>query len=122
MNKKGFTLAELLGVIVIISLLVILVMPSIINKLSNNKSEVNTSLNELIYKASDTYISENKDLFTPVNGGKKYCISLRTLIDDGKLSEPVKDITSDEDISDTKSVLVTVYSNERKKGDSYAGK
>ncbi len=111
MNKKGFTLAELLGVIVIISLLVILVMPSIINKLSKNKSEVNTSLNELIYKASDTYISENKDLFTPVNGGKKYCISLRTLIDDGKLSEPVKDITSDEDISDTKSVLVTVYSN-----------
>lgn len=41
MNKKGFTLVEVLAVLVILSLLLILTIPSIKNALTNGKNKIN---------------------------------------------------------------------------------
>ncbi|MBR2588092.1 MAG: type II secretion system protein, partial [Bacilli bacterium] len=81
-NKKGFTLAEILGVIVIVGMLMILVTPGIINKLRSNRDNVEAAGNEIIYSAANQYISENKKTYKE---GKQYCISIQKLVADGKL-------------------------------------
>ncbi len=83
MNKKGFTLAEILGVVVIISLLSIIIIPPVINKIRNNEEKSLEIQNELIYSATDEYVSDNKDQF---NTQTNACISVQTLIDEGKLA------------------------------------
>lgn len=108
MREKGFTLSELLGVIVIIGLLLILIVPTILNRLNSTGDEATGAGNEIIYNAADQYIREHPKDYPPGKAGR-YCIAIQKLIDDGKLSAPVKDVTTGEDISD-KSVMVTIYS------------
>ena len=44
--KNGFTLMELLGVIVILSLLILLIVPNILDQVSNKEGEVNEAYQE----------------------------------------------------------------------------
>ena len=108
MRKKGFTLAELLGVLVIIALLLILIIPGVINRLSNSGDEAKDAENEIIYNAADQYIKEHPKDYPPGKSGR-YCITIQSLIDAGLLAEPVTDVNTGEDLSD-KSVMVTIYS------------
>ena len=119
MKGKGFTLAELLGIIVIIALLLLLIVPGVINRLAGNGEEVAETENEIIYNAADQYIKQHPEKYPPGKSGR-YCITIQSLIDDGKLTEPVLDVNTGEDISDM-SVMVTIYStgntdHELKKG------
>lgn len=106
--KKGFTLAEILGVIVIIGLLLILIVPPIINRISGSGDEAKDAENEFMYNAADVYINEHPEKYPP-GKSEKYCILIQDLIDDGLLVEPVNDVVTGENLSD-KSVLVTIYS------------
>ena len=108
MRKKGFTLAELLGVLVIIALLLILIIPGVINRLSSSSDKAKETENEIIYNAADQYIREHPEDYPPGKSGR-YCITIQSLIDDGKLAEPVIDVNTGENLSD-KSVMVTIYS------------
>ena len=103
MNKKGFTLAEILGVIVIIALLLLLLMPTIIDKMAQNGDKAGEINDSLIYDAVDNYIEENID----INKSGTYCIPIQDLVDDGKLVDPVIDVETGEDITD-KTVYVTI--------------
>ena len=55
---KGFTLAEILGVIVILGTLMILVAPSIIKQLNSKKALSKDALYRLVYTASSQYMKE----------------------------------------------------------------
>ena len=107
--KKGFTLAEILGVIVIIGILLVLIVPTIINKITGTSDEVKGATGNIIYDATNQYIREHPDLYPPGQSGR-YCITIKSLIEDGKLVEPVIDPTTGDDISD-KSVMVTIYTS-----------
>lgn len=106
--KKGFTLAELLGVIVIISVLLILIVPTIINSITKNKQPAENTGKEIIYNAADQYINANSTKYPKGKSGK-YCIPIKKIAEAGYLVSPVKEITTGKDISD-KSVMVTIYS------------
>ncbi len=120
MRQKGFTLAEVLGVITIIGLLLVLIIPMVIDRISSSGEEAANTENELIFNAAEQYVKEHSSEYPSGKSGR-YCISIQTLIDDGKLAEPVVDVTTGEDISD-KSVMMTIYSSgnidyELKEGD-----
>ena len=112
MKKSGFTLAEILGVIVIIGILLTLLAPAIVNKLSSSKDKAEETQNKMIYAAASQYMTENRDNY---RYGKRYCISLRELIDAGKLASPVNDVKTGKALDDAYSVEATLYSS----GDVY---
>ena len=56
MKKDGFTLVELIAVIVILSLILTLSVPSLIGTLKNNKEQALEKINELIILAAKDYV------------------------------------------------------------------
>ena len=59
MNKKGFTLVELLAVIAILAILVIIALPNVLDMFNNAKKDIFlTETKTVISKTSDKYISE----------------------------------------------------------------
>ena len=112
MNKKAFTLAEILGVIVVIGLLLVIIAPTIINRINSKEENVEEAANRIIFDAASQYIAENRENF-PL--GKRYCISIKDLIEAGKLAAPVKNVKTGENMENTYVVEVSLYSL----GDSY---
>ena len=86
MNKKGFTLVELLGTLIIITLLIILIVPKVLNWY-NNSNDKYQELNEgLILESARLYVDEHPNDFER-NNNRVYCISMQTLINSGYLEE-----------------------------------
>ena len=77
MNKKGFTLVELLGVIVILILILSLVLPKIIGRTKSKNEVVTTLKDDIVIKAAKLYLSEN--ISDPENG-ETYCVDIDNLV------------------------------------------
>lgn len=100
MRKKGFTLVELLGVLIILSAIVLIVFPSILNQVKKSQGKINEATKLMISSATSLYLEENQNKYGYIKGDT-YCISLRTLVEKGKLSAPIKDQSGKEISLDT---------------------
>lgn len=88
MKKNGFTLAELLGVIIILAAVSLIAFPPIINQLKKSRSDLDDALNVVILSAAEQYLEDRNISYSNSN---TYCFSLLALVDDGKLIEPIID-------------------------------
>ena len=104
--KKGFTLIEMLAVITLIGFIFILVIPKIATSLKNKKSDVDTTTNNIVISAAKSYVADNQDKFDKVDSNT-YCLPISTLTKKEYLESPVKNVTDDKDITDSKSVKIT---------------
>ena len=104
--KKGFTLIEILAVVTIIGLIFILVIPKIATSLKNKKGDVDTTTNNIVLAAAKSYVADNHDKFEKVDSNT-YCLPISTLTKKEYLESPVKNVTDDVDITNTKSVKIT---------------
>lgn len=93
--KKGFTLAELLAVLILISIIAIVSIPVVINTIKTYKKTLcEKSLDELIV-AAQNWAASNRNLMpsnNPTlelcgNNDTDFCISVPDLIDEGFLDE-----------------------------------
>ena len=107
MNKRAFTLIELLGVIIILALLMTVIFPNIINNVKNSSEEQNNISEKLIYNAVDKYIQQNNNEFERIDG-LSYCITLKELTSTGYISSPI--VIDNKDITDFKSVQINYNS------------
>ena len=76
-KRSGFTLVELMAVIIIISLIALLTFPNIINQIKKTKKSNNKMIEDVVIEQAKKYVSDNKDEFQD----KKYCFSIDTLVD-----------------------------------------
>ena len=90
-NKKGFTLLELMGVMIIISLISILTFPNIVNQIKKSKASNKKMVEDIIISQAEKYVSDNPADFSDDG----YCLSIDTLIDNGYVKEDI--INSSED-------------------------
>lgn len=64
MNKKGFTLIELIATIVIMALILIMVMPSINALLNNNKDKAYEYYGDSLIDAAEIFVGREKEDIT----------------------------------------------------------
>ena len=78
--KKGFTLAELLGVTVLLALVCALAYPVLFGIFEEKKGEIDESKRELITSSAINYVKSNLNDY-PFKEGQNACIFLKTLVD-----------------------------------------
>ena len=87
LNKRGFTLVELLVVIVILGVIMSIAIPSITSSIERSKDKQKTQIINLIVSAGELYVDKHKNT---VQQGKS--ITLDDLIEDGLITkEEMKD-------------------------------
>lgn len=110
--KKGFTLLEMLAVIIILAMLSLTVFSLVQNQLQSQKGKLSDATVKLIENAADIYVTERPNAY-PKESGNFYCnVTLKTLVDSGLLKSPIKDFESGEELDLNKIVKVTVNGNE----------
>lgn len=106
MKKNGFTLAELLGVLVILSLIALITVPAVTDSLQGYKVKLcNTQVDEII-EAARTWGSENV-LILPTNDKETYTLSLREISNSGYIDSEIQNPVTKEyfDLDETKIVI-----------------
>lgn len=102
MLKRGFTLIELMGVIVLLGILGLVVFPSILNQMKKVDSNLSEANLKIVYSAADDYIKDHRNDFqSQIESDGNIVIALNNLVNGGYLS---KDI----DIKDYKYVEVSI--------------
>lgn len=110
MKKTGFTLIELMGVIIIIALITVIATPHIVDQIRKTNTEVSKTQLAIIEAAADNYLSLNTSQFK-LDNGRVYCITLQELIDADMLVDPVVDVQTQEVLSNTTVIEATVKNN-----------
>ena len=109
--KRGFTLVELLGVIVILAIISVLMFPVITNNLKSAQKKIDNSTEQIVFSAADEYIKEKQNNY-PLTANATYCITIQNLIDNGNLSEDsLKESSKKGTIVPTGTVRATVNGN-----------
>lgn len=83
--KKGFTLIEVMAVVVIISLVCLLTFPNIVNQIKKSKDANKDNVEKVVISAAKRYVNDNIDKYSEGD----YCIAVQTLIDNDYLKEDI---------------------------------
>ena len=98
--KKGFTLVELMGVIVILGVIALIAIPTIDRQLKEGKEELSQAQLDNIKAAAELWASDNPNDM-PQNGEECY-LKYSTLVNSGYADKNLKEISSNTDIVDNK--------------------
>lgn len=105
MKNRGFTLAELLGVIAILSILALITIPVIDNSLKTSKEELYKTQEKQIIQGAKDYFAMNLSKL-PENG-KTVDVTLNDIQKEGYLPSEIKNPATDKNFSPTTTVRVT---------------
>ena len=109
MNKKGFTLIEILGVIVIIGLLLLIVAPNLLNRINPKETEISNLQKEMLEEAAGLYADAHKDICS-----SSCTVTVDTLKSEGYINEKVLDAKDKKRNIDDVSITVTKDNNGKK--------
>ena len=101
--KKGFTLLEMLAVIVVISILSLIILPNITGQLADKKEEISKVSQKIILSAAELYANET--------GNTYQTITINDLVEAGKLEQPIIDQKTGKEISLTKEISIDASGN-----------
>ena len=107
MNKKGFTLAELLGVIIIFGALILVVATPIVGQINKQKVKLDNASLKLIYSTTETFLDKNKNSY-PLKNNAVYYITLKQLFDSKFIDEEFIKTYSSDVLSKNSIIKVTV--------------
>lgn len=88
--KKGFTLIELMAVVIIIALISILTFPNIVNQIKKGKDQNKRNVENIIVTAAKKYVNDNPDKYNE----KLSCIKVEELVDNDYLKDDILDDVS----------------------------
>mgnify|MGYP005774564877 CR=1 FL=1 len=111
--KRGFTLVELIGVVVILALVALLAFPPLLKSINNKKNQISDASKEILYSATDSYVKSNKDTF-PLYNGNVYCTTIDILVKEELLPTKVYDSVSGDEIPLNSKIEIKVENNEYK--------
>ena len=106
MKKTGFTLVELLAVIVLLSITITIVIVKVDKNIKNSKELGNKMQIETIESAGQLYVVEHRSSLSNINQKKVDTVSIETLINSGLLQE--KDV---KEINKSNIILIAEINN-----------
>ena len=109
MSKKGFTLVELLAVIIILSLLALLATNSITKIVKDSKTDLSNTQKELITAATQIWAADNLNRL-PSTGECGY-LTLGDLKEYGVIDSNVIDPATNQSVSDDLKIKISTESN-----------
>ena len=109
MNKKGFTLVELLGSIVILGLIALLVFPAILDFLSSSQKNIDETKKNVILAAAKEYVLDDVNSYKRTSS-LDVNIPTSKLIEEGYITN--KDIIENEDLINTCTNVKVNYVNQ----------
>ena len=104
---KGFTLVELIGVVVILGLIALVALPPILNSIRKTQGNISDASQKILYSAAEVYVSENINSYPRVDGSV-YCITIGSLVSNNLLPTKVYDAVTGEEIGQDNIVEVSV--------------
>lgn len=116
MKKRGFTLVELLAVIVILGIIISIVTINV-NENSNKRKKLDyENMVKLIEKNTELLVSENEKIYTDVTNklakmDDKCIINYQVLIDNNLVDEAEKDPRNGKKISHNSYVIISINNN-----------
>ncbi len=111
--KKGFTLTELIGVVIILALIALLAFPPILNAIRETRNEISDASKEILYNAANLYVNDNSNTLVNVEGNT-YCVTINELIKGEYLPTTVYDSVTGEEIPTDNIIEVKVENNQYK--------
>ena len=84
--KKGFTLIEVLTVIVILAIILIIGVPQVLNAIESSKVSVYINNEKMLIKSTEVFLSKTFEEF-PINNGETTEIIIDDLIQEGYLND-----------------------------------
>ncbi len=106
--KKGYTLIELLGVIIILTIIMSIVVVVMINVIKNTNNGIDDATLKILYAQAGEYVKEAHNL--PANG--TYKVTLKTLRENNKISDSFIESTHDNRITEYSCVKITITNGE----------
>ena len=91
MNKKGFTLVEVIGVLTILTLIVLVAFPNILGAMNKTETKMNEATETLLITNAKNYWSDNVVMKT----GTTYCVYIKTLIRQNYTKTPISTVDKD---------------------------
>ncbi|MBP3921074.1 MAG: type II secretion system protein [Bacilli bacterium] len=110
MNKKAFTLIELLGVVTILSMLGLIIVPVTTNIIRENKEKLYETQIRNIKQATSNFVSENF-LKLNIENGQKLGITLGKLKELGHIDTEIKNPITKEKFEDN--LVIIISKNEK---------
>lgn len=107
MNKKAFTLVELLGVIILLSLLMMILVPTISGVIKSGREEADKQLENNIILATKNWATDNKSTL-PVNVGGKTKVTIQTLQNEGYIDKKLKLPSTKEELTNAWVCIINI--------------
>lgn len=96
--KKGFTLIEMLGILVILSVIILVSVPNIVQSNKKAKENETEDAKNTIYMAAETYLEINDGAKASLKKNGYYYITLNELVNESLLSSSMKNPDNDKTI------------------------
>ena len=83
--KKGFTLVEMLGSIIILAIIALVAFPAVLNLLGSSQNKIDSSTKEYVLESARSYVNDHVNDY-PRAGVLNEKIEISTLKDEGYIS------------------------------------
>jgi len=96
MNSKGFTLIEILAVVVILAIIGAIFIPSALNILSDSKIKIYGSKEKILVQAAKDYVIANDDYVLPTEVSPIKYITINTLVTNNYMTKVLDNTSANE--------------------------
>lgn len=95
--KKGFTLVEMLGSIIILAIIALIAFPAVLNLLGTSQNKIDDSTKKYVLEAARSYVNDHVNDYPRVGilEEKKEIIYISTLKNEGYISDNTYDNKKD---------------------------